>query len=195
MAAPTPCAQLTGYAGPSKRRSHDVTRGTLKSHRTGEGPKILLFPHCSQKSSFTRYGDAPSYMIVFGSAEFSWIPRAFFLFPVWLGGFQVVWGLGKYLLTSLCLLLFNNGVWSLSWLKLVETLLASSCFPYVLKSLEDCLGLADFQVPFCFLQQGISYCILSGASPYKVEAVDFAIKTPETQCIFSNCVIVWFWCS
>ena len=40
---------------------------------------------------------------------------------------------------------------------------------------------ADFQVPFCFLQQGISYSILSSASPYKVEAADFAIKTPETQ--------------
>ena len=89
--APTPCAQLTGYAGPSKRiesikttsinkrRSHDVTKGTLKSHRTGEGPKILLLPHCSQTSSFTSYGHAPSSMIVFGSSEFSWIPCAFCL--------------------------------------------------------------------------------------------------------------------
>ena len=47
--------------------------------------------------------------------------------------------------------------------KLVDTLLASSCFLYVLKSLEGsgfCVS-ADFQVPFS-LQQGISYYPLSG---------------------------------
>ena len=57
---------------------------------------------------------------------------------------------------------------------------------------------ADFQVPFCFLQQGISYCILSAASPYEVEAVHFAIKVlkiPETYCIISNTAIVWSRCS
>ena len=187
MVAPTPCAQLTECAGPSKRRSHDVTRGTLKSHRTGEGPKILLLPHCSQKSSFTRYGDAPSCMLMFGSAAFSWIPHAFFLrqygwvaFRLSGGSVNICWRSGASFSSTMGSGLLSPGCEACGYS--VGVLMLLVCAEKSREGWGFCVS-ADFQVPFS-LQQGISYYLLSGTLlPYEFEAVGFANKVfiiPET---------------
>ena len=181
---PYPMYSANWIAGLS-RRSHDETRGTLKSHRTGEDPKILLLPHCSQKSIFTRYGHAPSWMLYLGLSSSHGFPAFSPCLQYGWVAFRLSWGL-----VNIC---WRPGA-SLSS-TMGFGLLSADCnacgvsvgFQVLLVCAEKsrwlfgaCCISADFQVLFCFLQQGIGYCILSGASPYKAEAVDFVISLQNT---------------